>query len=395
MSTKVKKVFKVIGIALLVILLCLGIVLGAIFTSSYVTGKKSVALQQERIQALDTKYSQGYVPLDEQQFAAFNLEENASTPLNEIQFLGTHNSYKNRANFVSKIVNWFTAVLIDQSSPDTYSYIFEPLSTQLDQGVRSFELDLLAKEDNQFLCSHHALFDDSSHCLDFPLALQELKKWSDANPGHMPVTVLVELKDWLLPLPSNQEFNSETMRALDQLLQDALGDSLYRPADMMDNHTNLQEALDAEGWPTLSELRGKILFILHPNKISEEYITSDSTMQSQSLFPMLESTPELLQSKTAGTELPWQKNAVIFMLNSPNSQFEEIKQWKEAGFMVRTRSDSYPDFDPAVAQKAVDSGANIISTDRPPFSEGSSMTDDGIIFYPDGKHTMVLDKNLK
>lgn len=395
MSSKVKKGFKIAGIVLLAIVLCVGIVLAAIFINAYVIGKKSVAAQEARLQELEARYSQDYTPVDEQSFASFDLEEYADMPINEVQFLGTHNSYKNRASFVSGIVNWVTATLIDRADGDIYDYVFEPLSAQLDQGVRSFELDLLAKKEDQFLCSHHALFDPSSNCLNFRMALQELKLWSDANPDHMPVTVLIELKDWLLPMPGNQPFNTETMRALDRLLQEELGDSLYRPSDMMGSHANLQEALDAEGWPTLSDLRGKFLFILHPNKISEEYVASDSTMQSQSLFPILDGSPELRASKTAGTELPWQKNAVIFMLNFPDSQFEEIRQWKAAGYLVRTRSDSYPGFDADIARQAVDSGANIISTDRPPFSGGGSMRDVGIVFYLDGQHTMILDKNME
>ncbi|MBW2549125.1 MAG: hypothetical protein JRE82_18325, partial [Deltaproteobacteria bacterium] len=70
---------------------------------------------------------------------------------------------------------------------------------------------------------HTQDLDFETHCLTFQACLTSLKEWSDANPDHVPITVMVEAKeeaidnalaetlDFTIPL----EFGPEDLAALD------------------------------------------------------------------------------------------------------------------------------------------------------------------------------------
>lgn len=372
-------------------ILAVAVLLAAIITNSYFTGRKHAQWQKNHIEELQAKYSQNYIPLDEQKFAAFNIEKNLDTPLNKLQFMGTHNSYKLEASAISKLVNKFTAGVIEgKEDTSIYDYIFEPVSDQLNNGIRSFELDVLARTNGDFVCSHHAIFDNASSCLNFELAVKELKLWSDANPDHLPVTVLVELKDWLLPVPGTKDFDTETMRALDKIIYETAGENLFRPEDMLDGNETLQQALDLNGWPTLKELRGKIIFLLHPDSITQEYISSDMSMQSQSFFPMLGGDSKVTGTDIKKNEKPWQDNVIMYMYNSPFAQLKSIQALKNANYFVRTRSDSYREISDDNVAASFESGANIISSDYPEFSGGGTMMNSGIKLKISSKYTVAL-----
>lgn len=387
----IKLSLKSLAVLVTAVVLILTVLLTAITANSYFVGKKYYNWQTNHLTTLQTTYENSYSPVNEQVFTQFEIDENPDTPLNELQFMGTHNSYKMKASPISKIINHFTAGVIENKDDTTlYDYVFEPISNQLDSGIRSFELDILANKNGTFPCSHHAFFDNASSCLNFELAVKELKLWSDANPDHMPITVLVELKNWLLPIPGTKDFDVETMRALDKIIREAAGDSLYRPADMLKDCETMQQALDVNGWPTLSDVKGKIMFILHPDSITEDYISSDMTMQSQSFFPMLKGDMKVSNAELKTNTETWQNNVIMFMCNSPVEQFEDIKALKSAGYFVRTRSDSYRNFDSENISAAIASGANIISSDYPEFSDGGTMMDSGLTVKISSKYTVAL-----
>lgn len=387
----IKFSFKSFIVLVTVAILILTILLTAIMTNSYFVGKKYYQWQASHISALEKEYQSGYEPLNEQVFTEFEIDDSDQVRFNDMQFIGTHNSYKLKASLISKMVNHFTATVIDKKDDASlYDYVFEPVSDQLNNGIRSFELDLLSKTNGDFVCSHHAIFDNASSCLNFEMAVKELKLWSDANPEHMPITVLVELKDWLLPVPGTKDFDVDAMRKLDEIIRNTAGDSLFRPADMLGDYQNLQQVIDEEGWPTLSQMKGKIVFILHPDSITQEYITSDPTMQSQSFFPMLKGDAKVSNAQLKANTEEWQNNVIMFMCNSPRLQFEDIKALKANGYFVRTRSDSYRNFNSENAEAAIQSGANIISSDYPEFSHGGTMMDSGLKLKISSKYTVAL-----
>ena len=139
--------------------------------------------------------------------------------LNQIQVIGTHNSYKREAT--PQEVAAHDAIVGQVGNYDTFSaYSHLSLTSQLArQNVRSFELDLWADPEgglyaNPFVrqraglgphtdpawtqpgikVMHVADADYTSSCVLFTACLRQVKAWSDANPDHVPLFIMLELK---------------------------------------------------------------------------------------------------------------------------------------------------------------------------------------------------------
>ncbi|MFJ6567186.1 phosphatidylinositol-specific phospholipase C domain-containing protein [Streptomyces sp. NPDC091292] len=93
--------------------------------------------------------------------------------------------------------------------------------------------------------------------------LSDIRSWHDANPGHRPVVLKVEMKDGFL---AN---NGRGPAELDALLSAKLGDALFRPGDLAAGHATLDAAVQANGWPQRSALAGKFIVELIPGTVEE------------------------------------------------------------------------------------------------------------------------------
>ena len=152
--------------------------------------------------------------------------------LNQLQFIGSHNSYHvapeapilNLLTILSNAVPDIASALGD---PALLNYTHAPLPTQLQRGVRSFELDIAADpEGGKFADPLHPQpvpprrrradrvdqpgmkvvhiqdIDFRSTCPTLVgLPRRRLKTWSDAHPDHLPITINLELKEDQLPAP--------------------------------------------------------------------------------------------------------------------------------------------------------------------------------------------------
>lgn len=93
--------------------------------------------------------------------------------------------------------------------------------------------------------------------------LADMRAWHDANPGHRPVLIKVEMKDG---------FYDKADRGpdeLDALLGEKLGDALFRPADVTGKAATLDEAVGSTGWPERDAMAGKFLVELIPGTVEE------------------------------------------------------------------------------------------------------------------------------
>jgi hypothetical protein len=108
---------------------------------------------------------------------------------------------------------------------------------------------------------------DRDQSLDGCLA--DMRAWHDANPGHRPILIKVEMKDG---------FYDKADRGpdeLDALLSEKLGDALLRPSDVTGNHANLDEAVGSDGWPGRDAMAGKFLVELIPGTVEEDNPADD------------------------------------------------------------------------------------------------------------------------
>jgi hypothetical protein len=301
--------------------------------------------------------------------------------LNEIQVLGTHNSYhiQPRPEFMSYLLSLTSAL-------NAWQYTHPPLDQQFsNEGVRQIELDvwadpngglfarrggliLIGEDPNSgipdlqlpgFKVLHIQDFDFETNCLTFGKCLGTIKHWSDTHRGHLPLVILVEIKDDVLgnlggvnpaiPVP----IGPAELDALDEEIWSVFPRrQVITPDDVRRGRSTLEEAVLGLGWPRLGVARGKVLFLMDNASRRDLYIAGHPSLAGRALFT--NSNP-----------------------GSPDGAFVEINDSFDssipgtvaAGYLVRTRADSDTvearANDTSTRDAAIASGAQYVSTDYP------------------------------
>ena len=257
--------------------------------------------------------------------------------INQIQFVGSHNSYKQA---MSPLV--FRALhLLDAQAAESLEYWHEPISTQLDIGLRKLEIDIFWDAQTQdFPVGHAQVIDMNTHCTTLRVCLKQITDWSQRNPRHVPIWISFNLKDQAISgLPDPEPFTPEALRRLDNQLLDALGERLIKPKDV----ENLR-------WPLLEQSRGKFLLILDEGGAKRDWYYDGWRER-----PMFTNAPE------------GHPAAAVMIINNPKKDFVRIQRLVKAGYMVRTRADANTvqarNNDTSQREQAFASGAQAISTD--------------------------------
>jgi hypothetical protein len=303
--------------------------------------------------------------------------------LNHIQVLGSHNSFHVRP------LEPLWSALLDISSVifGAWEYTHLPLDQQFEtQGVRQIELDVFADPDGGLFASRDALrvigldpasglpeldqpgfkvlhiqdVDFETTCLSFVSCLTAIRTWSDLNPGHLPIMVLVEAKDDALPDTLGVHFatpvpiGTAEFDALDAEIRSVFPpEKLLTPDDVREGHATLEEAVLELGWPTLSAVRGKIIFLLDNGGAKHEaYRAGRPSLEGRVLFT---------------NSNPGEADAAFVKENNPFAA--RIPDLVAGGYLVRTRAD----VDTVEARSgntvprdtALASGAHCVSTDFP------------------------------
>ena len=128
---------------------------------------------------------------------------------------------------------------------------------------------------------------------------------------------------------------------------------LITPAQVRGDHASLAEALATDGWPTLAESRGHLLFALDDNEVMRAAFAAGGEEAYRDRLVFLDVDP--------GDEL-----GGVAIINDPAAT-SRIDAALAAGLLVRLRAD-----DPAELEAALMTGGHIISTDFPAPVEGSS-----------------------
>jgi hypothetical protein len=298
--------------------------------------------------------------------------------LNHMQVLGSHNSYhvrpQGRLARALPIQEW------------QYSHL--PLDQQFEtQGVRQIEIDIFADpegglyahplgatrfgdefevaelEQPGFKVLHIQDLDFRSTCWTFVSCMQTIKAWSDQHPTHVPIAILIEAKDDALPieLPGLELtrppiIDGAAMDALDaEILSVFPVEQILTPDDVRGDHETLEEAIRTDGWPTLGEVRGRVLFLLdNGGRIKDAYLQGHPSLRGRILFTSSE---------------PGAPEAAFIKLNDPIGDNQRIGALVADGFIVRTRADSDThearDNNTVPRETAIASGAQFVSTDYP------------------------------
>jgi hypothetical protein len=313
--------------------------------------------------------------------------------LNHLQFLGTHNSYH-----VEPTRELYAA--LDSVRPgwgENLAYTHRPLPEQLAElHIRQLELDVFADpigghyarpagrrligqpavlEDEQwtrpgFKVLHVQDVDYQTRCPTLVACLADVRQWSAANPAHLPVMILVEVKDspaedslgleFTVPVP----VRAAELDALDAEILSVLGrERLLTPDDVRRHHPSLEQAVLTDGWPSVADVRGKFLFALdNTAEHRDEYLRGHPNLESRVLFV---------------SSSPGEPTGGFIKMNDALADQALIHSYVQRGYLVRTRADiavqEGKSGDTTRREAALASGAHYISTDYPelsPFGSG-------------------------
>jgi len=314
--------------------------------------------------------------------------------LNQLQMLGTHNSYHIQPH--ADLVEALRAY--DSEWGKNLEYTHPSLTEQLEEhSIRQIELDVYADpegghyayplgrkiagldpkgddavmQEPGYKVLHIQDIDYRSRCPTLVQCLEEVRAWSFDNPDHVPIMVLIEVKDGALPDTLGLDFTKpipvrgEELDALDEEIRSVFGaDHLITPDDVRSGYDTLEKAILSRGWPTLAEARGRILVALdNTGRHRELYLEGHPTLQERVMFV---SAP------------PGTPSAAFIKMNDPLGENTAlIRKRVEAGYLIRTRADvptrQARSGDTTRREAALSSGAQYVSTDYPkpsPFGSG-------------------------
>lgn len=256
--------------------------------------------------------------------------------LNHLQCEGTHNSYHVQP--------------MPMTAP-SWSYTHAPLGEQFeDQGVRKVEIDVhWNTETSAFDVYHLPTFDPVSTCPTFVACLTEVRNWSRRNPGHHPIFVQIEPKTLPLAATGNRPAALDALD--DEILSVFEASEVITPDEVQGTHATLDEAVTGDGWPTLAQTRGRVLFFLDCGRDDcVSYANDGAGLAGRMIFADSEDGD------------PW---SAVRIVNSPGA---DARAAVEAGYLVRVFSDGISDLlsdGTNELEEALASGAQIISTDVP------------------------------
>ncbi|MBR2875758.1 MAG: hypothetical protein IKC01_01325 [Clostridia bacterium] len=378
-------VIKRILISFLSVFLVLFAVLLVIFitavTSNINVIEENIKFQEEHLEYLQNDYYKSYTPKKESEIASFNLEKAVkdAVKINEIAVLGTHNSYQTLATEQTRfLMNIIDTITLKKLGLNTFDFKMDTLTEQLEMGIRNVEIDIETLDKNEkieFKVTHNSFIDNASSAYDFEKAMQEIKLWSDNNPGHIPVFIIIEPKSFVIEVNGMKKFSLEYAGELEKVLVDTLGDSLLTPADMLRDYSSFKEMRENDDWLTLEETQGKIMVLLHDCDVTESYIALDESVKTQKMFPMLryDDRNETYTSFILEND-PW------------NAESRKAESIDECNLIVRTRADKYPDYSAERYEVTENCGSQLITTDFPEKTEGGEEH-----FYSfDGKKIKLL-----
>jgi len=311
----------------------------------------------------------------------------AQTRLNEIQVVGTHNSYHVEPHpSILKIIRQ-----VVPAQAESIQYTHRPLPEQFSRlGIRQIELDIFADPNGGHYAQPLAIelvenadlpavpapdpdkkltqpglkilhvpdFDYATTVRTFVDALHQVKKWSDAHPAHIPIMVLVEVKqEHISPLlKSPPPFDAAAMDSIDaEILSVFDASRIITPDSVRGTSPSLRAAVTVNGWPLLNDVRGKVMFALdNGGAIRDLYLDGHETLQNRVLFA------------SVAADHP---AAAFVKVNDPVGRFKQIQSLVKRGFLVRTRADAATkesrSGDTSRRDKALASGAQFVSTDYP------------------------------
>lgn len=156
-------------------------------------------------------------------------------------FKASHNSYAKKISLTEQIqTHKFNAIEFD---------------------IRRKKFLKSAPEGDWFVFHH--LFDRKTQFKYLSDALDILVEYQNKTPDHPILTVFMDMSSFS---------KKQTPEKLNALLLSKLGSHIFKPKDLLSfckNTQTLQKAVSKCGWPTLKQLKGKIIFVLTSGDLND------------------------------------------------------------------------------------------------------------------------------
>ncbi|MCV9928571.1 phosphatidylinositol-specific phospholipase C1-like protein [Flavobacterium sp. LS1R49] len=304
--------------------------------------------------------------------------QNDNLTINKLQVIGSHNSYRKAIE-----PDLFKVLQSKDSTHALNGLEYEHISIteQLNKGLRNLEIDVYADskggkyahpkgldiakstspydpdgvmQQPGFKVFHMMDIDFRTSCFTFVICLQELKKWSDENPNHVPVFITLEPKDGKVNLFGTEPemFTPQLFDELDKVILSVLGaDKVITPDMVRGKYKTLEKAVLHNNWPTLKEGKGRFMFLLDDSNNKRDLYAQN--------HPFLKGRVAFINAD------PGKPEAAAMFRNDPEDKM--IPELVKKGYIIRTRADG--DTKEARANDytrfnaAKNSGAQIITTD--------------------------------
>lgn len=335
-------------------------------------------------------------PVDCQNITRKNADD--CIRLNQIQVLGTHNSY--RLAPAPELIE-----LLDTEKPgwaENLQYSHRPIEEQLEElGIRQFEFDIFADPEGSayaepagalltndkdfirepemmepgFKVIHVLDIDYRTTCFTLKSCMRKIRDWSVRNPAHLPILILIEVKndpprqDWgPVSFTTPVQTDDSLIYEIDKEIWEVFSkEHVITPDEIRGDFQSLEEAILKNGWPTLAQSRGRVLFALdNTDEHRDAYLSQSPGLEDRAMFTSSE---------------PGEPAAAFIKMNNSINDHNLIKERIAAGYVIRTRSDipvhEAKTGDTTRRQAALTSGAQYISTDYPepsPFGSGYIVT---------------------
>lgn len=331
----------------------------------------------------------------------------AGLRLNELQVIGTHNSYHREISEREQAA--YDAAINTPGDYDAFlAYSHARLPRQFArQNVRGLELDLFGDPQGGLYAEplvrrvlglgplpdpawrrpgikvlHIADIDYNTTCVRFVTCLRQVRRWSRAHPDHVPIPIMLELKRsdaravaaggvvapaWDLP----------ALNALDEEIRSVFAeDEMITADDVRRGRKTLERSVLTHGWPKLRKSRGQVMFLLDndPGPIRDAYVAGRPNLQGRAVFT---------------NSRPGFDDAAFIKRNEPRDlNTAQIADLVRAGYYVRTRSDvplqTVLADDTSMLDAALVSGAQLISTDFPQIGMSARYDSDYVAELPGG-----------
>jgi len=326
-------------------------------------------------------------------YCSIFAQQDGDLKLNQIQVIGSHNSYKKLPESrVMKFLMKKRKLLGKGLDPIGIDYGHTTIDSQFTQYLmRGLEIDIYndpkggvyyKRRINAFVPGLHQKsgvqellrpgfkvlhikdVDYLTYYYTLKEALAAIKTWSDAHPNHLPLFINIETKTYgpaeasgilrFLGFKRMVPFDATACDSIDAEVKSIFGnnlDNILTPDRLRGNYTSLDDMAKHNGWPLLDDCSGKIVFIMLGDA-KELYGAGHPSLTGRAMCTY---------------SSPGKPECAFIMKDNPVRDSALIKQLVLQGYIVRTRSDAETvearNNDNIRKLAAFASGAQITSTD--------------------------------